>query len=199
MNWSSIMTQHLHLTPWFTPQDEETIERVVSECDGNEERSMQFLLDRTYLAACTRTRLPPQPQSIRKDNHPIMGATTRGIADNNCGGPPPPLFLLLFHQDDFINILLVQILHLLLQQQRSWELKHHTKPRRWDRVCWRCLKKWNCVPGPAKLHDRKERLVAYECSLCIHVLLQVGNISIVVHVAIWMATILQCVWWVILK
>ncbi len=48
------------------PQDEETIERVVSECDGDEEFSMQFLLDKIYLSACTRTQeLLPRPQPTK--------------------------------------------------------------------------------------------------------------------------------------
>ncbi len=46
---------------------------------------MQFLLDRTYLSACTRTRLPQR--IIQKDIHPIMRATTR---DHNRGGQPQP-------------------------------------------------------------------------------------------------------------
>ncbi len=51
---------------------------------------MQFLLDRTYLSACTRTQLLPQSQPIKTNRNPIQSPIV-DIMDNNCGGPPLPL------------------------------------------------------------------------------------------------------------
>ncbi len=81
-----IPSSNLIITSWMwsIPQGKETIERAVSECDGNEGRCLQYLLDRTYLAACTQTQQlqPRQPEQRWLQSHspPLLPPF-----------PPPPI------------------------------------------------------------------------------------------------------------